>query len=83
MKMQAGIPLELLPAFRLNSGGISASSRWNSSENTGRNSAGILPAFQRIPPEYQRENGGQNSAGIESDSWSRVEGKLLRVVCRG
>ena len=82
MKMKAGIALELLPAFRWNSGGISVSSRWNSSENAGRNSAGI---FAGIPPEYQRENGGRNSARIESDFWSRVKGKLsrVRVVCRG
>ena len=82
MKMKAGIPLELLPAFRWNSGGISVSSRWNSSENAGQNSAGI---FAGIPPEYQRENGVRNSARIESDFWSRVKGKLsrVRVVCRG
>ena len=41
--------------------------------------------FAGIPPEYQRENGGRNSTGIESDFWSRVKGKLsrVRVVCRG
>ena len=51
VKMQAGIPLELLPAFRWNSGGISVSSRWNSSENEGRNSAGIIAG---IPLEFRR-----------------------------
>ena len=45
----------------------------------------FLLAFQHIPPEYQHENEGRNSAGIESDFWSRVKGKLsrVRVVCRG